>query len=242
MHDRYQDAMAVVRVHGKPDLFITFTCNPRHPDILDNLLPGQQPQDRPDIVARVFKGQLEELISDLKDRQVFRKPVALVYTFEFQQRGLQHAHLLLTLDPASKISSGEVIDNAIRAELPMKRAIELRHTVLSCLIHTPCGTVNPHAQCMKDGRCSKHFPKEYCNETVWHEGDLHPSYRRRRPSEELSWLHEPYTSRGATHLIDSRNVVPYNPYLTSKYVPHQRRVLQLSEGVQVPLQVRVQGA
>ena len=133
---------------------------------------------------------------------------------------MQHAHLLLTLDPASKISSGEVIDNAIRAELPMKRAIELRHTVLSCLIHTPCGTVNPHAQCMKDGRCSKHFPKEYCNETVWHEGDLHPSYRRRRPSEELSWLHEPYTSRGATHLIDSRNVVPYNPYLTSKYDSH----------------------
>ena len=55
MHARYQDAMAVVRVHGKPDLFITFTCNPNHPDILENLLPGQQPKDRPDIVARVFK-------------------------------------------------------------------------------------------------------------------------------------------------------------------------------------------
>jgi hypothetical protein len=56
LHGRYQDAMAVVRKHGKPDLFITFTCNPRHPDIMDNLLPHQQPQDRPDIVARVFKG------------------------------------------------------------------------------------------------------------------------------------------------------------------------------------------
>lgn len=29
LHGRYQDAMAVVRKHGKPDLFITFTCNPR---------------------------------------------------------------------------------------------------------------------------------------------------------------------------------------------------------------------
>ena len=75
--------MAVVRKHGKPDLFITFTCNPRHPDILENLLPGQQPKDRPDIVARVFEGQVEEILDDLKLKQIFGKPAALVYTIEF---------------------------------------------------------------------------------------------------------------------------------------------------------------
>lgn len=31
MQMRYQDAMAIVRVHGKPDLFITMTCNPKWP-------------------------------------------------------------------------------------------------------------------------------------------------------------------------------------------------------------------
>jgi hypothetical protein len=148
LHGRYQDAMAVVRKHGKPDLFITFTCNPRHPDVLDNLLPGQQPQDRPDIVARVFKGQVEELLDDLKVKHVFGRPVALVYTIEFQQRGLPHMHLLLTLHPASKLSTNQLIDKAVQAELPQREAELLRKTVLTCLMHSPCGHVNPEAQSM----------------------------------------------------------------------------------------------
>ena len=40
MHKLYQDGMAIVRVFGKPNLFITITCNPNWPEIKDNLLPG----------------------------------------------------------------------------------------------------------------------------------------------------------------------------------------------------------
>lgn len=29
MHEAYQDAMALVRVLGKPDIFLTMTCNPK---------------------------------------------------------------------------------------------------------------------------------------------------------------------------------------------------------------------
>jgi Helitron helicase-like domain at N-terminus len=36
-----QDAVAIVRRYGKPDLFITFTCNPCWPEIAAELLPGQ---------------------------------------------------------------------------------------------------------------------------------------------------------------------------------------------------------
>ncbi|KAL4104522.1 hypothetical protein QTP88_019817 [Uroleucon formosanum] len=32
MHESTQDAMTYVRVHGRPDLFITFTCNPTWKD------------------------------------------------------------------------------------------------------------------------------------------------------------------------------------------------------------------
>jgi hypothetical protein len=144
-HARYQDAMAAVRVHGKPDLFITFTCNPKHPDILDNL-PGQHPKDRPDIVARVFKGQLDNLIHELKVDCIFGKPVALVYSIEFQQRGLPHAHILLTLDSRSKMNSSDNIDKAVRAELPQHQASALRHTVLTCLVHNPCGPMHRNVQ------------------------------------------------------------------------------------------------
>lgn len=40
MQQHYHDAMAIVREHGKPDLFITMTCNPNWPEIQEALLPG----------------------------------------------------------------------------------------------------------------------------------------------------------------------------------------------------------
>ena len=33
MEKLFQDAMACVRIHGKPDLFVTFTTNPKWPEI-----------------------------------------------------------------------------------------------------------------------------------------------------------------------------------------------------------------
>ena len=49
----YQDAMAIVRVHGKPGFFITFTANPSWPDVTTNLGAGEHPVNCPDLVARV---------------------------------------------------------------------------------------------------------------------------------------------------------------------------------------------
>lgn len=99
MHQMYQDAMAIVRRFGKPDLFITFTCNPKWPDIERNLLSGQTSTDRPDLVARVFHLKLKELLKDITVKNVFGKVIAVVYTIEFQKRGLPHAHILLILHP-----------------------------------------------------------------------------------------------------------------------------------------------
>lgn len=53
MHQRYQDAMATVRKFGKPDLFITMTCNPKWREIVESLRPGENASERPDLVARV---------------------------------------------------------------------------------------------------------------------------------------------------------------------------------------------
>lgn len=41
MHESFMDAMAIVNEVGRPDLFLTFTCNPKDEDILKCLLPGQ---------------------------------------------------------------------------------------------------------------------------------------------------------------------------------------------------------
>jgi hypothetical protein len=57
----YQDAMAIYRWAGCPDAFVTFTCNPQWLEIRRALLLGHQPEDRPDLVTRVFKIKLKEL-------------------------------------------------------------------------------------------------------------------------------------------------------------------------------------
>ncbi|KAL8265685.1 hypothetical protein R6Q59_003029, partial [Mikania micrantha] len=44
MRRRYLDAMCLVQDDGKPDLFLTMTCNPRWPEICDNLKASQTAQ------------------------------------------------------------------------------------------------------------------------------------------------------------------------------------------------------
>ncbi|XP_062208940.1 uncharacterized protein LOC133910622 [Phragmites australis] len=53
--------MALVQKYGKPDIFLTMTCNPNWEEILRELEPGQTPQDRPDLVVRVFRAKLDDL-------------------------------------------------------------------------------------------------------------------------------------------------------------------------------------
>ena len=75
MRENYHDAMAIVRFYGHPDLFITFTCNSKWPEIDEalKLTPGVKAEDRPDLMARVFKIKLDQLIYDLTKGQHFGK-------------------------------------------------------------------------------------------------------------------------------------------------------------------------
>ncbi|CAA0808695.1 Unknown protein, partial [Striga hermonthica] len=77
MIQNYQDAMAICGWAGYPDLFITFTCNPKWPEIVHFLEPKRlRPEDRPDIICRVFKSKLKELIRDFRKKQMFGRVVA----------------------------------------------------------------------------------------------------------------------------------------------------------------------
>ena len=48
--------------------FITFTANPKCDEITRELLPGQQATDRPELVARVFRLKVKELLDDVKKK------------------------------------------------------------------------------------------------------------------------------------------------------------------------------
>jgi hypothetical protein len=52
---------------GKPDLFVTFTCNPKWKEIIDALFPGQTTKDCRELVTHVFNLKLDTLLKDIKD-------------------------------------------------------------------------------------------------------------------------------------------------------------------------------
>lgn len=135
----------------------------------------------------------------------------MVYTVEFQKRGLPHAHILLFLHSGDKILNANDIDKIIFAEIP--DSIEdpkLYKIVGDCMMHGPCGESNKNSPCMKEGRCSKHFPKKFNEETSVDE-DGYPVYRRRDNGR--------FIEKNGVQL-DNRFVVPYNRSLLLKYGAH----------------------
>ena len=111
-------------------LFITTTTNPNWPEIKSILLPGQDPQDRPDIVARVFRLKVQKLLEMLKSEMVFGKAQAWL-------RGLPHCHLLLWLLAEHRITPDK-IDDVICAEIPDPSVDpELHQIVMSNMVHGP---------------------------------------------------------------------------------------------------------
>ena len=89
--------MAICRHYGRPDFFITFTCNPKWDEITLNIPAGSTAADRPDIVSRVFNLKLKALMNDLLKKHVLGKTVADIHVIESQKLGLPHAHILLDL-------------------------------------------------------------------------------------------------------------------------------------------------
>ncbi|XP_065661740.1 uncharacterized protein LOC136084776 [Hydra vulgaris] len=151
LKENFEDAMAVIKKYGKPDLFITFTCNPKRREIVENLNPGQTANDRPDLVCRVFKMKLKFFLEDIFKHGVLGKVVSHVQVIEFQKRGLPHVHILLHFVNADMLETAEDIDSLISAEIPDPAVDpELFEIIKSCMIHGPCGILNPNSPCMKD--------------------------------------------------------------------------------------------
>ena len=211
MKRRHMDAMALVQTYGKPDIFLTMTCNPNWQEIQDALLPGQTAQDRPDIVARVFRAKLETMKYMLTKKNILGVVKAWVYVVEFQKRGLPHAHFLLIMDSNYKLVVPEQYDCLISAELPDKdKYPELHAMVVKHMMHGPCGALKPNNVCMQDGSCKCRYPRTF-NETTIQGKDSYPIYRRRKDGRSAK-------VRGAT--LDNRWVVPYNPYLLHMFNCH----------------------
>ncbi|XP_072066853.1 uncharacterized protein [Arachis hypogaea] len=212
MIQNYQDAMAICKVVGYPDLFITFTCNPKWLEVEDFLNNRElNPQDRPDIVCRVFKAKLDTLIKDVRANKVFGRVSAVVYTIEFQKRGLPHAHILLFLHKDDKFPTVEDIDKIISAEIHDKETDpEYFDAVEKHMMHGPCGVAKKDSPCMENAKCIRHFPKRFVESTTI-DDDGYPVYRRREDGKTIN-------KSGVD--LDNRYVVPHNRFLLMRYGAH----------------------
>ncbi|XP_019178829.1 PREDICTED: uncharacterized protein LOC109173962 [Ipomoea nil] len=212
MIQNYQDAMSICRWVGYPDLFITFTCNPKWPEVKRFLTDRNlKPEDRPDIICKLFKMKLDALISECRKNKLFGPVIGVIYTIEFQKRGLPHAHILLFLDKQQRASHGIHLDNIISAELPDPiQDPEYFKLVDEYMMHGPCGRARLNSPCMAKGKCTKHFPKKFVNVSNF-DDDGYPIYRRRDNGRSVV--------RNGINL-DNRYVVPHNRHLLLKYRGH----------------------
>ncbi|XP_055306971.1 uncharacterized protein LOC129571224 [Sitodiplosis mosellana] len=215
MHEYAQDAMCYVRNYQRPDLFITFTCNPHWDEIKEHLFAHQSNTDRHDIIARIFKQKLKKLMDFIVKHKVFGNVRCWMYSIEWQKRGLPHAHILIWL--VDKIRPDDV-DDIISAEIPDKNTDpSLYDVVTKNMVHGPCGTINPNCPCMIDGKCTKRYPRALITESVTGI-DGYPLYRRRSPENDGNVASLRIQNRDLD--IDNRRIVPYSPLLSKTFNAH----------------------
>ncbi|GKB20048.1 ATP-dependent DNA helicase PIF1-like protein [Tanacetum coccineum] len=165
MMQNYQDAMALCRAYGNPNLFITFTSNPKWPEIAEMLayFPGQRAHDQPEIGTQVFKIKLTQLLDDLTKNHIFG---------ETEAGNSRH-----TLEEHNKCTPPSQIDDIISAKLPsLVHDPEGYQVVAEYMLHGPCGKDARYAPCKYDEKCSKLYPKSFLEETILDE-DGYPNYR-----------------------------------------------------------------
>lgn len=208
-HMLYLDALTLPQRYHCPDLFVTFTCNPKWPEIVREIPRGQSARDHPDIVARVFWLKFKTMMEDIVVHKIFGEVQGYVWRIEWQLRGLPHAHLLIILTKA--ISSTLDIDAIVSAEVPDPAMFpELFSIVSEFQVHTPCDQ-DPCASCRdnKKKQCKRRFPKDMSRETVMM-GNKFPKYRRRG-------LHQCVIK---DRIVSDDWVVPFCPFLSLKYRAH----------------------
>lgn len=113
--EAFHDAMAIVRKFRKPYFFITFTCNPRWPEIKASLFDGEHPSNRADICVRVFNIKLQSLLHDLVKNTALGKVKAYTAMKEDQKRGLPHCDILLIKHDTDKPRTRTYMNKTVSA-------------------------------------------------------------------------------------------------------------------------------
>uniref|UniRef100_A0A1I7T222 ATP-dependent DNA helicase n=1 Tax=Caenorhabditis tropicalis TaxID=1561998 RepID=A0A1I7T222_9PELO len=237
-------AVTISNTLGNPHLFITFTGNPMWPEIKRECAANKCDwSDIPEFVNRVFKRKFELFLEDVigkskkssKHRGKLMRQAGIFgpvkwynYSVEFQQRGMPHCHLLISLE--TPITSAEQVDEIISAEVPKMpkaedfptdRAFQANkryyNAVRSFMVHHPCKGI-PNAYCNQEkkphlNQCTKGFPKKLTDHTILSDNQ-YPDYKR--DSGNTYTIHK----NNQVFFAGDEYVVSHNPYLLTKYNCH----------------------
>ena len=221
--NKYHDAMAAARTIGNPQLFITLTANPQWREVIENLRQGETPQDRPDLVNRVFHMKLKQLLESLgaKDPEKHRfyhllgRCRFVVHVIEFQKRGLPHAHILITY---SNAITPEIADLIASAELPDPQLQPQLFAAVSQKLMHVCGV----GRCLDEHThlCKRKFPKPYVDATyIDDKGQLHLR-RRNNPDNTVRKRVQGPNGTTIDAALGNSFVVANCPQLTMEFDAH----------------------
>jgi hypothetical protein len=227
-----QNALTVVSEFGKPDLFITLTCNPLWEEITSQLLAGQSAFDRPDITCQVFKNKLDAILHNLKAGKYFGNNDVqyLMKVIEYQHRGLPHAHIVVKFtdgfvpnfkdDPDGVVAW---IDTQISAQLPefgespTEEEKEAKLLVITHMTHKCAVAVNGCKRCSEE-LCRRGYETNRLLEKTEFGENMFPRYKRRKEGDLkivphnikllMDWKGSVVLSYS---LIIPNNMIPFRP-------------------------------
>ena len=224
MRIKMHDIIAISNTIGHTDVFLTMTCNPACPEITHALFTGRKANDRPYLCNGVLKLKQGITLQYLKAEEPFGRMRENISVIEFQKSGLPHAHIILFLDEQAKnnFQNPAHVDNFVSDEIPPLSDPHLRAVVLKHMVHKPCNRL-ASAPCIRDGSCSRGFPKKFCTETGILEGADYISYKRRDRRSGGETVSMPYLTPGIGYqscCIDKSWVVPYSTFLMRMFQCH----------------------
>ncbi|GBO99457.1 hypothetical protein EVAR_87323_1 [Eumeta japonica] len=146
--------------------------------------------------------------------RVFGEARCFMYSVEWQKRGLPHVHILWLKDKLRP----DQIDNIISAEIPDPNIDKTLHDIIVKYDSRSMRTRKSTVPCMKDGKCTKKFPRKLVKETVLNDHG-YPQYRRRAPADGGRTATVKLRN-GSNVTVDNSWVVPYSPILSKMFNAH----------------------
>ncbi|KAL4300849.1 hypothetical protein AHAS_Ahas17G0242000 [Arachis hypogaea] len=150
---------------------------------------------------------------------LFFLSISVVYTVEFQKRGLPHCYILLFIQQSEKPRSSHDIKQHIFAGIPDEQMQpKLYKLVQKFMVYGPCGVLNVSSPCMVNEKCSKFYPMAFREKTLIDNAvdEIQNYYDCRYISAcEASWrlfgfeiqFKEPNVIRLPFHLLNEQNVL-----------------------------------